>query len=242
LSKHGIRVALLVVLWNLVVLLHGFRSVLVPLKAAVMNVLSLSASYGLLVWGFQDAHLARWLGFEPPGGIDPTIPLVMFAVVFGLSMDYEIFLLTRIREEYLKDGANERSIAAGMAHTGRTISSAAAILIVVIGAFATGELVFVKEGGLGVAAPILLAVTVVRALLVPATMRLLGDWDWWAAGRAREAGGPPRGPAAPPRPVRRPRTPAARRSESAAAPPSSLGRSPRRAPNPGSCLALRGPG
>jgi len=187
LSTHGVRVALLVVLWNLVVLLHGFRSVLVPFKAVVMNVLSLAASYGLLVWGFQDAHLAGLLGFEPPGGIDPTIPLVMFAVVFGLSMDYEIFLLTRIREEYLKDGDNERSIASGMAHTGRTISSAAAILIVVIGAFATGQLVFVKEVGLGVAAAIFLDVTVVRALLVPATMRLLGSWNWWAPAWFRPA-------------------------------------------------------
>jgi len=187
LSKHGIRVALLVVLWNLVVILHGFRSLLVPLKAVIMNVLSLAASYGFLVWGFQDAHLADWLGFEPPGGIDPTIPLVMFAVVFGLSMDYEIFLLTRIREEYLKDGDNERSIAAGMAHTGRTISSAAAILIVVIGAFATGELVFVKEVGLGVAAAIFLDVTIVRALLVPSTMRLLGAWNWWAPAWLRGA-------------------------------------------------------
>src|SRR5262245_26898500 len=180
LSQWGRRVALLVVAWNLLVLLHGFRSVLVPVKAVVMNLLSLGASYGLLVWAFQDAHLARLLRFEPPGGVDPTIPVVMFAVVFGLSMDYEVFLLSRIQEEYRKHGDNRRSIAYGLAHTGRIVSSAAAILIVVIGAFATGYIIYVKEVGVGVAAAILLDVTVVRALLVPATMRLLGNWNWWA--------------------------------------------------------------
>jgi len=180
LSEWGRRVAVLVVVWNLLVLLHGFRSVLVPVKAAVMNLLSLAASYGFLVWAFQDAHLARILRFEPPGGIDPTIPVVMFAVVFGLSMDYEVFLLSRIQEEYRKHGDNRRSIAYGLAHTGRIVTSAAAILIVVIGAFATGYLVYVKEVGVGVAAAILLDVSVVRALLVPATMRLMGSWNWWA--------------------------------------------------------------
>jgi RND superfamily putative drug exporter len=196
LSEWGRRVAVLVVAWNLLVLLHGFRSVLVPIKAAVMNLLSLTASYGFLVWAFQDAHLARILRFEPPGGIDPTIPVVMFAVVFGLSMDYEIFLLSRIQEEYRKHGDNRRSIALGLAHTGRIVTSAAAILIVVIGAFATGYLVYVKEVGVGVAAAILLDVTVVRALLVPATMRLMGRWNWWAPGWL--GGLPP--PEAPPHP------------------------------------------
>ena len=172
--------AALVVAWNLLVLLHGFRSLLVPIKAAVMNLLSLGASYGFLVWAFQDAHLAKLLRFEPPGGIDPTIPVVMFAVVFGLSMDYEVFLLSRIQEEYRRHGDNRRSIADGLAHTGRIVSSAAAILVVVIGAFATGFLIYVKEVGVGVAAAIVLDVTVVRALLVPATMQLMGKWNWWA--------------------------------------------------------------
>jgi RND superfamily putative drug exporter len=180
LADWGRRVAVLVVVWNLLVLLHGFRSVLVPLKAIVMNLLSLAASFGFLVWAFQDGHMAKILTFEPPGGVDPTIPVIMFAVVFGLSMDYEIFLLSRIQEEYRKHGDNRRSIANGLAHTGRIVSSAAAILIVVIGAFATGYLLYVKEVGVGVAAAILLDVTVVRALLVPATMRLMGRWNWWA--------------------------------------------------------------
>jgi uncharacterized membrane protein YdfJ with MMPL/SSD domain len=180
LSAWAAPVALLVVAWNLLVLLRGFRSLLVPLKAALMNILSLGASYGFLVWAFQDAHLARFLHFEPPGGIDPTIPVVMFAVVFGLSMDYEVFLLSRIQEQYRRHGDSPRSIEAGLGYTGRVISSAAAILLVVIGAFATGQLVFVKEVGVGIAAAIFLDVTLVRALLVPATMRLLGRWNWWA--------------------------------------------------------------
>ena len=179
-SQWAGGVVALVLAWNLLVLLRGFRSVLVPLKAAAMNVLALGASYGFLVWAFQDANLAGLLGFEPPGGIDPAIPVVMFAVVFGLSMDYEVFLLSRIREEFDKHGDNERSIVSGLAHTGRIITSAAAILIVVIGAFASGSFIYVKEVGLGIAFAIFLDVTVVRALLVPATMRLLGSWNWWA--------------------------------------------------------------
>jgi RND superfamily putative drug exporter len=198
-SEWGGRVVALVLAWNLLVLLRGFRSVLVPLKAAAMNVLALGASYGFLVWAFQDANLAGLLGFEPPGGIDPAIPIVMFAVVFGLSMDYEVFLLSRIQEEFSKHRDNDRSISSGLAHTGRTITSAAAILIVVIGAFAGGSFVYVKEVGLGIAFAILLDVTVVRALLVPATMRLLGAWNWWAptwlGGLGRLAPGDDRGPA-----------------------------------------------
>ena len=120
------------------------------------------------------------LRFEPPNGIEPTIPLMLAAIVFGLSMDYEVFLLSRIQEEYRQHGDNQRSIVAGLAHTGRVISSAALILLVVIGAFAAGELVFVKEIGVGMSAAIALDVTLVRALLVPATMRLLGRWNWWA--------------------------------------------------------------
>ena len=173
-------VAIGVVGWNLAVLFAAFRSVLVPLKAALMNALSLAASFGVLVWVFQDGNLAGLLRFEPPNGIEPTIPLMLAAIVFGLSMDYEVFLLSRIQEEYRQHGDNQRSIVAGLAHTGRVISSAALILLVVIGAFAAGELVFVKEIGVGMSAAIALDVTLVRALLVPATMRLLGRWNWWA--------------------------------------------------------------
>jgi uncharacterized membrane protein YdfJ with MMPL/SSD domain len=180
LRDYGAIAALLVVGWNLAILLGAFRSVAVPIKAVLMNVLSLGASYGILVWVFQEGHLASWLGIEAFGGIDPTIPLVMFAVVFGLSMDYEVFLLSRIQEEYRRTGDNRASVIEGLARTGRVISSAALILFVVIGAFAAGDLVYVKELGVGMGSALLLDVTLVRALLVPATMQLLGRWNWWA--------------------------------------------------------------
>jgi RND superfamily putative drug exporter len=180
LREYGSVAAILVMGWNLAILLGAFRSLVVPVKAVLMNVLSLGASYGILVWVFQEGHLARWLGFETLGGIDPTIPLVMFAVVFGLSMDYEVFLLSRIQEEYRRSHDNRSSVIEGLARTGRVISSAALILFVVIGAFASGDLIYVKELGVGMGAALLLDVTLVRALLVPATMQLLGHWNWWA--------------------------------------------------------------
>jgi RND superfamily putative drug exporter len=181
LRTYGGIAALLVALSNFVILLVAFRSVIVPLKAVLMNALSLCASYGLLVWVFQDGHFASFLGFRPAAdGIDPTIPLVMFAVVFGLSMDYEVFLLSRIQEEWKRTRNNQQSVILGLARTGRTITSAALILLVVVGAFMTGDLVYVKQMGLGIAAAIALDATLVRTLLVPATMQLLGDWNWWA--------------------------------------------------------------
>ncbi len=180
LASHALLVGVLVVTWNFVVLFAAFRSVLVPLKATLMNALSLGASFGVLVWVFQEGNLSGLLGFEPPGGIEPTIPLILAAVIFGLSMDYEVFLLSRIQEEFRRDGDNARSIVAGLAHTGRVISSAALVLLVIIGAFAGGQLIFVKEIGVGTAVAIAIDVTLVRALLVPATMRLLGRYNWWA--------------------------------------------------------------
>ncbi len=181
LRAYGGIAALLVAVSNFAILLVAFRSVVVPLKAVLMNALSLCASYGLLVWVFQDGHFADWLGFRPAAdGIDPTIPLVMFAIVFGLSMDYEVFLLSRIQEEWKRTRDNRSSVILGLARTGRTITSAALILLVVVGAFMTGDLVYVKQMGLGIAAAIALDATLVRTLLVPATMQLLGDWNWWA--------------------------------------------------------------
>ena len=183
LSRYGMLVAGLVILWNVAVLFLAFRSVLVPIKAALVNLLSLVASYGVLVLVFQDGHLAGLLDFEPPGGIEATIPVVMAAIVFGLSMDYEVFLLARIQEEYEKDGDVRRSIREGVAWSGRVITSAALILLVVIGAFTLGELIFVKEIGVGIASAIVLDVTLVRALLVPAAMKLLGSRAWWGPGK-----------------------------------------------------------
>jgi RND superfamily putative drug exporter len=181
LRDYGGLAAVLVAVSNFAILLWAFRSVVVPLKAIVMNVFSLGASYGLLIYVFQEGHFANVLGFDPsPDGIDPTIPVVMFAVIFGLSMDYEVFLLSRIQEEWRRTRDNRTSVIQGLARTGRTITSAALILLVVVGAFATGDLVYVKQVGIGIAAAIALDVTLVRSLLVPATMQLLGDWNWWA--------------------------------------------------------------
>lgn len=179
--SDGLPLALgLVVVVNLVLLFVAFGSVVVPIKAVLMNVASIGASFGALVWVFQEGHLQNLLAFDPPGGIDLTVPVVMFAVVFGLSMDYEVFLLSRIKEEMDHTGDNRHSVASGLEHTGSIITRAAALLIVVVIGFTTGQFLFVKELGVGMVVAITIDATIVRALLVPATMVLLGDANWWA--------------------------------------------------------------
>jgi putative drug exporter of the RND superfamily len=155
-------------------------SVVVPVKAIVMNVLSLGASFGALVWVFQEGHLSGLLGFDPPGMVDITIPLLIFVFAFGLSMDYEVFLLSRIKEAWDQTGDNDRAVALGLQRTGRIVTSAAALIVVVFLGFAAGELLTIKEVGLGMAIAVVLDATVVRMLLVPATMKLMGRWNWWA--------------------------------------------------------------
>ena len=172
--------ALFVVGVTLVLLFLAFGSVVLPLKAVVMNVLSLSASFGAIVWIFQDGHLSNLLGFSSTGSIEATQPILMLAMAFGLSMDYEVFLLSRIREQWDRTGDNTLAVATGLQRTGRIITSAALLLVVVIGAFSTSGIVFIKMIGVGMAIAIVIDATVVRALLVPATMRLLGRWNWWA--------------------------------------------------------------
>ena len=171
---------LLVACAMFVVLFLVFGSVTLPLKAMLMNSLSLTASFGAIVWVFQDGRFTELLDYTPLGISDATQPLLMFAVVFGLSMDYEVLLLTRVREEYLRTGDNTLSVARGLAKTGRLITSAALILIVVIGAFATSEILFMKTLGVGMALAIAIDATIIRALLVPAAMRMMGKWNWWA--------------------------------------------------------------
>lgn len=165
---------------TLVLLFLAFGSVVLPVKAVVMNVLSLTASFGALVWIFQDGHLSSWLGFTSTGAIEATQPVLILAMAFGLSMDYEVFLLSRVREEWDRTGDNTVAVATGLQRSGRIITSAAVLLVVVIGAFSTSGIVFIKMIGVGMVIAILLDATVVRALLVPATMRLLGRWNWWA--------------------------------------------------------------
>jgi RND superfamily putative drug exporter len=162
-----------------VVLFFLLGSVLLPLKAVLMNFLSITASYGALVWIFQEGHLAGWLGFTP-GPIESPLPLIMFCVLFGLSMDYEVLLLSRTREEYERTGDNRHAVAASLERTGRLITGAAAIMAVVFFGFGVAHAVMIKAIGVGMGIAVVVDATIVRALLVPATMRLLGRWNWWA--------------------------------------------------------------
>jgi uncharacterized membrane protein YdfJ with MMPL/SSD domain len=161
-----------------VVLLLLLRSVVLPLKAVLMNLLSVGASYGVLVaifqWGWLD-----WTGYHHPGYVDTIVPALVLAVTFGLSMDYEVFLLTRIRERWLAHGDNERAVAEGLVGSARIITSAAAVMVAVFAAFAVAGAPSLKELGVGLAVAILLDATLVRLVVVPAAMRLLGDWNWW---------------------------------------------------------------
>jgi len=168
------------------VLLVTFRSAVLPLKAVVMNTLSILGAYGALVLIFQDGRLASLLNYTPTGWVDAIVPVLMFCTLFGLSMDYEVFLLSRIREEYLATGDNNGAVAAGLERTGRIVTSAAFILIIVALSFSLGGLLTIKKMGLGLAIAIALDASVVRALLVPSTMALLGDWNWWLPFRNKE--------------------------------------------------------
>jgi len=172
--------ALLVGVSTFVLLFLAFGSVVLPLKAIVMNVLSLSATFGVVVWIFQWGHLSGLLRFTPTGSIDPTMPILMLAIIFGLSMDYEVFLLSRIRERYDQTGDNTASVASGLQRTGGLITSLALLLIIVVGAFSASGITFIKLMGVGMIVALLVDATVVRVLLVPATMRLLGRANWWA--------------------------------------------------------------
>jgi RND superfamily putative drug exporter len=172
--------ALAVVLATFVLLFLAFGSLVLPVEAIAANILSLSAMYGVVTWIFADGHLSGLLGFTPNGTISPTIPVLMFAIMFGLSMDYEVFLLSRIRERYVATGDNTAAIASGLQRTGGVISSAALLLIVVIGMFSLSSITFIKLLGVGMIVALILDATLVRMLLVPATMRLLGDANWWA--------------------------------------------------------------
>jgi trehalose monomycolate/heme transporter len=174
--------ALMVVGTTFVLLFLAFGSVVLPVKALVMNVLSLGASFGALVWIFQDGHLSGFLNFTPTGTVEATQPILVLAIVFGLSMDYEVFLMSRIREQYDLTDDNTTAVATGLQRTGGIITSAALLLIVVIGAFSLSGITFIKMIGIAMLIAVVIDATVVRTLLVPATMRLLGRANWWAPG------------------------------------------------------------
>jgi RND superfamily putative drug exporter len=171
--------ALVVCLATFVLLFLAFGSVVLPVKAIVMNALSLSATFGVIVWIFQEGHLSGLLGFTATGTIDPTMPILMLAIIFGLSMDYEVFLLSRIRERYDLTGDNTASVAGGLQRTGGIITSLALLLIIVVGAFSASGITFIKLMGIGMIVALVIDATVVRVLLVPAIMRLLGGANWW---------------------------------------------------------------
>ena len=173
------RTALFILVTTYLVLFALLRSVVLPAKALVMNALSITASFGALVWIFQDGNLSALLGFQPVGFVETTQPVILFCVLFGLSMDYEVFLLSRMKEVWDTTADNTVAVARGLERSGRIVTSAALIVVVVAGSFAFADIVLIKALGLGVAISVALDATVVRALLVPATMRLLGRWNWW---------------------------------------------------------------
>jgi RND superfamily putative drug exporter len=170
------------------VLLYTFKSVFIPLKAVAVNILSLTASFGAMVFVFQDGNFSNLLNFTPLGFVDATLPILMFCTIFGVSMDYEVFLLSRVREAYENGDSNTASVAKGLTSTAGIITSAAAIIIVVTGAFAFSSVIVTKAVGLGLAVAVFVDATIIRVLLVPATMRVLGDWNWWPGGRTSTFG------------------------------------------------------
>jgi RND superfamily putative drug exporter len=159
-----------------------FGSMILPLKAVLMTLLSISASFGALVWIFQEGNLANLLAFDPLGYTIAGNPIIMFCVLFGLSMDYEVLLLSRIQEAYRRTGDNTASVAEGLAKTAAMITGAALVMISVFAAFALAEVITIKSIGVGMAIAVFIDATIIRVLLVPAAMRLMGRWNWWAPG------------------------------------------------------------
>ncbi|GAA2140924.1 MMPL family transporter [Glycomyces algeriensis] len=170
----------LIVLITVVILFLMTGSVIAPLKATVLNGLSLAVMFGALVWVFQDGHLAVLIGFTPQGSFEPSIPILMFCIAYGLSMDYEVFMLARIKEEHDRTGDRTGSIAVGLQRSAPLVTAAAAVLAFSFAVYATGDVVFLQMLGLGMALAVLVDATVIRGVLLPALMRLTGRWNWWA--------------------------------------------------------------
>jgi RND superfamily putative drug exporter len=173
-------VAVLILLVTFVVLFLMTGRVVAPLKASILNLLSLSVMFGVLVWGFQEGGLSGILGFTPTGTIEPSIPLLMFCIAYGLSMDYEVFLLARIKEDYDRTGDVVASVPRGIARSAPLVSAAALILAGSFAVYATSEVTFLQQLGIGMALAVLVDATIIRGVLVPAFMRLAGRANWWA--------------------------------------------------------------
>jgi RND superfamily putative drug exporter len=163
---------------SFLLLLVAFRSIVIPVKAILLNLLSTGAAYGLLVFVFQEGHGSDLLGFKP-GPIEGFIPVFVFTILFGLSMDYHVFILTRIKEARDHGLSSNEAVARGIAITSGTVTSAATIMVVVFAVFVTLPLTIIKQLGFGLSIAVFLDATIVRSVLLPATMRLLGEWNWW---------------------------------------------------------------
>jgi putative drug exporter of the RND superfamily len=172
--------AAIIAIVTFLVLFIQFGSVVIPIKAIILNLLSLSATFGAMVWVFQQGNLSGPLNFTATGTLDATTPILMFCVAFGLSMDYEVFLLSRIKEEYDRTGDNELSVARGLERTGRIVTAASMLIAVVFLSFATSHITFIKLFGIGLTLAVLMDAFLIRGTLVPAFMRLAGEWNWWA--------------------------------------------------------------
>jgi uncharacterized membrane protein YdfJ with MMPL/SSD domain len=180
LSDHLPYALAIVILSTLVILFLMTGSVVLPIKSLIMNFLNLSAVFGILVLLFQDGRLEGFLDYSSPGALEQTMPILLFAVAFGLSTDYAVFLLSRIKEARDNGASDSESVAIGLERTGRIVTAAALLFAVAMGAFATSQIIFIKENGVGTALAVLIDATIIRALLVPSLMELLGKWNWWA--------------------------------------------------------------
>jgi uncharacterized membrane protein YdfJ with MMPL/SSD domain len=168
-----------VLLFAFVLMLVAFRSLVIAVKAIVLNLLSVAAAYGVLVLVFQHGVGQGLLGFDETAGISPVVPLLLFVILFGLSMDYHVFILSRIRETYDRGASMDEAVAHGVKSTAGVVTSAAVVMVAVFSVFATLSMLFFKQFGVGLATAILIDATIVRAVLLPATMKLLGDWNWY---------------------------------------------------------------
>jgi len=180
LARHLPIAFAIIVLATLTILFLMTGSVVLPVKSLIMNVLNLSAVFGLLVLIFQEGRLEGLLSYTSSGAIEQTMPILLFAVAFGLSTDYAVFLLSRIKEARDNGASDSECVAIGLERTGRIVTAAALLFAVAIGAFATSQIIFIKQNGVGTALAVLIDASIVRALLVPSLMQLLGKWNWWA--------------------------------------------------------------
>ena len=162
-----------------VLLLFTFRSIVIPIKAIVLNLLSVGAAYGVLVLVFQDGHGESVLGFTSNGGVTSWLPLFLFVILFGLSMDYHIFILSRVRELWLRGMSTDEAVKRGISSTAGTVTSAAVVMVVVFSVFVTLSFLDFKEMGVGLAVAVLIDATIIRGILLPASMKVLGDWNWY---------------------------------------------------------------